>query len=218
MKFVIPCCAKKRKHYWTFEGRQVIFVAHPNRCSESDSQVFFRPDDPVPYSTQTWRQKLLAYNKRGTNPDDLCRAAELYTREIYRELVGRFGWENIFILSAGWGLIRADFLLPYYDITFSRQSDICNRRGKNDEYNDFNHFLDWASVGRSEIIVFCGGNDYLPLYYELTQNLPARKVIYHKAKKPPRKPGYVYVEYDTTRRTNWHYSCAEDFVHGKLEP
>ncbi len=216
MKFVIPCSAKKRKRYWTFEGRQVIFVAHPNLCSGSDSHVFFRPDDSVPYSAQTWRQKLLAYNQRGANPDDLCRAADLYAREIYRELADRFGWANTFILSAGWGLIRADFLLPYYDITFSRQADICNRRGKNDKYNDFNHFLDWASVGRGETIVFCGGNDYLPLYYELTQNIPARKVIYHKAKRPPRKPGYVYIEYDTTKRM-WYYCCAKDFVHGKLE-
>ena len=218
MKFVIPCCAKKRKRCWTFEGRQIIFVAHPDRCTASDRQIFFRPDDPVPHGAQTWREKLWAYNQMGTNPDDLYRAADLYAQKIYQKLVNRLGWENTFILSAGWGLVRADFLLPYYDITFSRRADLCNRRGENDEYDDFNHLLDWASVGQSETIVFCGGNDYLPLYYELTQDFPARKVIYHKAKKPQRRPAYVYIAYDTPRRTNWHYSCAEDFVRGKLRP
>jgi hypothetical protein len=38
-------------------------------------------------------------------------------------LVEKFGIEKVFILSAGWGLIRADFLTPNYDITFSGSAE-----------------------------------------------------------------------------------------------
>ena len=40
-------------------------------------------------------------------------------RDTYRALVKRFGIDKTYILSAGWGLIPASFLTPYYDITFT---------------------------------------------------------------------------------------------------
>jgi len=217
MKFIVQCSSRKRVGLWTFNGQLVKFVGHPDQCGGSNSFLYCRPDDTVPYVTKTWRQELLNYNQKGTNPDGLLRAADLYTPEIYRELANKYGWENTFILSAGWGLVRADFLIPSYDITFSPHANTYKRRLQSDKYNDFNHLLDRSSIDQTDSLYFCGGNDYLPLYYELTGNLPERKVIYHKSKIPPREKGYVYIEYMTTQSTNWHYACAKDFIDGELE-
>jgi hypothetical protein len=72
---------------------------------------------------------LLAYNRNpGNNPLGLVPAFELYANETYRSLVEQCGTENTYILSAGWGLINAAFLTPYYDITFSAAADPYKRR------------------------------------------------------------------------------------------
>jgi hypothetical protein len=63
---------------------------------------------------------LIDYNENpGSNQLGLYPAFELYKNDIYRKLVDCFGIDKTFILSAGWGLIRASFLTPWYDITFT---------------------------------------------------------------------------------------------------
>lgn len=49
----------------------------------------------------------------------------------------KFGLDNVMILSAGWGLIPAQFLTPRYDITFSASAEPYVRRRKNQAYEDF---------------------------------------------------------------------------------
>ncbi len=77
-------------------------------------------------------------------------------RKVYGRLVVRLGLENVYVLSAGWGLIRADFLTPYYYITFSSRADTYKRRRKTDRYDDFRMLPDDAKND----IVFFGGKDY----------------------------------------------------------
>jgi hypothetical protein len=68
----------------------------------------------------SWRHFLRKYNDdAGGNPLHLYPAYQLYENRAYGRLVGRYGLRNVYVLSAGWGLIRADFLTPSYDITFS---------------------------------------------------------------------------------------------------
>jgi hypothetical protein len=67
----------------------------------------------------------------------LLPAWQLYDRPVYRELVHALGAENVFILSAGWGLLSADFLTPNYDITFSKTAKRYKRRRVRDRYRDF---------------------------------------------------------------------------------
>jgi transcriptional regulator with XRE-family HTH domain len=43
----------------------------------------------------------------------------------------------VYILSAGWGLIPAAFLIPAYDITFSSQAEAHQRRRRDDLYRDW---------------------------------------------------------------------------------
>ncbi len=84
-----------------------------------------------------WRQRLLEYNTDHANELGLKQAADLYSNSAYRALVDKIGLDRTFILSAGWGLIRSDFLTPRYDITFSASAPPYARRRKTDRYDDF---------------------------------------------------------------------------------
>src|SRR5262245_58796286 len=140
MTVVIQCDASKRSnagHLVSALGKSVDFVANPLEAPFDPLRFYARPDD-LAESGLSWRQTLLNYNSKSrNNPLGLLSAFELYQNQVYRRLVDRFGSNDVYILSAGWGLIRADFLTPFYDITFSQVAERYKRRKKSDEYNDF---------------------------------------------------------------------------------
>ena len=140
MIVVIQCAASKRPdagHLVAASGKRVDFVAHPQIAPRDPDRVYARPDDRRQDGI-SWRQHLLKYNDDpGGNPLRLYPAYQLYDNRAYGRLVDRFGLRNVYILSAGWGLIRADFLTPSYDITFSPSADAYKRRRKTDRYDDF---------------------------------------------------------------------------------
>jgi hypothetical protein len=224
-KVVIQCAGSKNPDagFWKHEGKKVKFVAQPKLCRDSDEFIYRSPDGFVANNNKTWRQALEEYNRPGENPFGLCKASELYRPKkpyegIYKEFVEKYGEENVFILSAGWGLVRSDFLLPYYDITFAKQADPRKKRTNGDEYRDFNQLAD--NIEQGDTVYFFGGQDYLDLYYKLTWDFSCKKVIYHKAETPQgkdeaEKNGYEFRKYFTKQR-NWHYPCARDFMGGKL--
>lgn len=123
---VIQCAAGKDPsagHMLTEKKQPVMFVADPRKAPSDKSVIYRRPDDPVRLGL-SWRDVLGEYNRKhkdstSRNPLGLLPAWKLYRNPAYGDLVLVFGTENVFILSAGWGLIPADFLTPYYDITFS---------------------------------------------------------------------------------------------------
>jgi hypothetical protein len=142
------------------------FVADPSIAPHQSDMVYARPDDFREDRT-SWRTVLQTYNENpGDNPYRLCRAFELYKDETYRRLVKRFNIENVYILSAGWGLIRSDFLTPHYDITFSSGANVpaYKRRRKKDHYDDFR----MLPQDTRDDVVFFGGKAYLPLFCSLT--------------------------------------------------
>ena len=98
---------------------------------------------------------LLTRIHSNDNPLGLYPAYRLYRNPIYERLVDRLGLQNVYILSAGWGLIWADFLTPYYDITFSQSAEGFKRRWKTDRYMDFSMLPD----RQGDEIVFFGGKD-----------------------------------------------------------
>jgi len=162
----------------------------------------------------SWRAVLLAYNKKPANPFRLLPAWQLYDDPAYRRLVGKCGVGNVYVLSAGWGLIRADFLTPDYDITFSnvKPEDRYKRRRKADCYDDFCMLPPDTGVP----IVFFGGKGYLPFFESLTSSIPARKTVFYNSTSVPEMPGYLLKRFDTSRRTNWQYECATAFVDGRI--
>ena len=123
MVFVIQCAGRKRDYAGTFRdgnGSPVMFVANPKQMPQDATYVYAHPDG-LSDSGITWRERLLRYNREpATNPLGLLPAWELYQNAVYSRLVEAYGVERVYILSAGWGLIAADFLTPDYNITFSQ--------------------------------------------------------------------------------------------------
>lgn len=217
MKIVIQCASGKisgAPRLTKKDGTPVLFVARPGIAPPSSTQVYAPPDD-VSDDGRTWRQCLLDYNTNGTNPLKLLPAYRLYKNKIYRELVNKFGLPQVFILSAGWGLIPAAFLTPSYDITFSAMANKENkykRRGKDDRYADFCMITD-----DGEDILFIGGKDYLPLFCELTAALKGAKFVFFNLETEPDLPqGFSLRRYRTTKKQNWHYECADALIDGEI--
>ena len=214
MKVVIQCAGLKQpdpRRLRKQTGEEIVFVAHPEQCESTPLVRYCRPDDTVGPDDATWRDTLATYHREGTNPNQLRRAADLYRPKVYRALVDAFDWPNVFILSAGWGLIRSDFLTPDYDITFSGQGKPQSRRSKtcDEPWMDFNHLQDYDSP--DDTVHFFGGLDYLQLYYTLTQHLSARKIIHYKGRLT-RRQDYDYAAYSKPGKQNWHYAAARDFI------
>ncbi len=210
MKIVIQCASRKYNNagrLTTLSGQHVNFVAHPEKCRENG--IFYRPDDMIEGMNCTWRDYLKSYNKNNMNPNNLLKAGNLYKPAIYKELIDKYEAQKVFILSAGWGLIRSDFLIPYYNITFSNQGKSYSKRLPRDQFEDFNQLYE-VGINAGETIYFFGGQAYLPLYYKLTQGIVARKVIYHSQEAEFHRQGYEFIHYRSF--TNWHYFCARDFI------
>lgn len=208
---VIQCAATKRPEAGSFyapNGRRVMFVAQPDQAPENDGVLYARPDD-FSDTGETWRERLLAENRDPThNPHGFLPAMDLYTNAVYAELAKKLGPERLFILSAGWGLVPAGFLLPAYDITFNSKGAGYKRRRARDCYADF-RLLPAATEGP---ILFFGGIRYLPFFASLTSRCAAERIIFHSAATAPVLPGCKSVQYRTTTRTNWHYECARSFI------
>ena len=215
---VFPCAAAKVAHAGRFrlpDGKPVFFVADPALAPADASALFRHPDDEVSRG-RTFRQALDDYNlhSRGENPWRLLPAWELYANSMYRALAEAVGIANLFILSAGWGLIRADYLTPDYDVTFSssRNVEAFKRRRARDRWNDVNQLTD-ADLDR---VIFAGGMDYQSKFLELTQSLGVERLVFYNSAGSRRTDGARFMRFETDRRTNWHYEWAESFVAGEV--
>lgn len=219
MKIVIQCAARKNATppglgFRTADGKPIQFVANPALAPLDGKTVYVHPDDKADEHF-TWRERLLNYNKADpANPLGLKLAYKLYDNKAYANLVKRFGLENVFILSAGWGLISADFFTPHYDITFSAARNVkphCRRR-KQDSYADICQLPD-----DGDSIAFLGGKDYLPLFSRLASKVRGDKIVFFNSDVPPaHAPGFRFKRYQTDQKTNWHYSCAEALIDGRI--
>ncbi len=215
MKVVISCAGSKAEdaRYMktkTEDGRCVQFVGNPAKVvSREPGFCYARPDDKA-RDGKTWREKLVAYNKsyKDENPFRLLKAYKLYTprcpySNVYTQLVEIFGIDNVYILSAGWGLIQASFLTPKYDITFSGSG--YKRRGTCDQYCDFNHLESTID----EDLLFLGGQKYLDLFTNLTQNYNGRRIVYYNSQEKPNYDDVKSVHYETKDKYRWVYECTK---------
>src|ERR1017187_9915256 len=210
MIVVIQCAASKHSDAGRFKApdeKPVIFVADPQAAPANDTCIYARPDDHAKNDI-TWRDLLVSYNKAGGNPFGLCPAYCLYENKTYGQLASRFGLNKLYILSAGWGLISADFLTPYYDITFSPSAEAYKRRRKVDRYCDFC----MLPMSTDEPIVFFGGKDYVPLFCTLTKSAKGKRTVYYNSVQPPTAVDCALERFETATRTNWHYECAKYFL------
>ena len=212
MNIIIQCAADKFHYEGCFlrnsDGRRVLFVADP-REYQGVEFVACRPDDTLPGETATGRERVLGLNQgREPRGNILCRAAELYKHPVYGELTEEFGWENVFILSAGWGLVRGDFRLPYYNVTFSNAKNVpkyAKRKQHDRGWRDFCHL----NMDDRQPLIFFGGKDYASMLIRLTQGYKGGRFAFcgsESGKLELIKAGY---QVEKVRPfTNWHYRCA----------
>jgi hypothetical protein len=190
-----------------------LFVANPQIAPPRGDLAYARPDDDTG-NGETWREMLLRYNEApGDNPLHLLPSCELYGNHTYRRLVDRLGLSNVFILSAGWGLIGASFLTPLYDITFSAAAEAYKRRAKGALYQDLHMLRDDCD----DETIFFGGKDYLALFCALTNRLRGNRTVFYNSGSAPVAPGCSLKRFITTTRTNWHYECANRFLDGSIK-
>jgi hypothetical protein len=212
---VIQCAATKRPDAGFLKlrgGKKVMFVAQPAYTPLNNGYHFARPDDLSDEGT-SWRDVLVRYNDTpSANVLELWPAYKLYANPVYGQLVDHFGLDDIYILSAGWGLIQASFLTPNYDITFTAAAENYKRRKKSDNYLD----ACMLENDSSDPIVFLGGNAYLPLFCNLTRSSMAPRTVFYNSVRAPEAPGCEVKRFATTTRTNWHYECAKALIEGKL--
>lgn len=217
MIVVIQCAARKRHnagHLRTPDGRPIMFVADPATAPVGDGFMYARPDDPSHADGKSWRDVLKAYNSHsGQNPHGLLPAWQLYSNRTYEFMAKHesLGFDRLFILSAGWGLISASFLTPKYDITFSKAKNVqfFKRRRRRDSYRDFCML---PSSGLDPI-VFLGGKDYIRLFCDLTANAGRDRTVFYAGSKPT-APGCTLCSFGKPY-TNWHYQCAKALLEGR---
>lgn len=227
MIVVISCAGSKDANagrLQTPDGNQVEFVAHPQLMQESridPNLVYASPDDQSGFGV-TWREKLEEYNEEfrrtGSNPHDLLPAFQLYKNRVYRDLPGKFKPENVFILSAGWGLIQSDYLTPQYDITFSSMAPPAERRDydRDTGFTDFNALADFEGPVNGPVVCVAS-QAYLPLFHKLTESLDCEKLAFFVTNVPPDLPGCKSLRYEVKgMANNWQYRCARDLIDGKL--
>lgn len=216
---VILCAARKKPdagHLLRRNGQRVMFVARPDQAPPGSTHAYARPDD-VADTGRSWRTELKEYNRKhnadtGTNPLGLLPAWQLYDNPVYPRLAHEFGLNRLYILSAGWGLIAADFLTPAYDITFSANASLHMRRPEYHRYDDFRMLPE----DTAESVVFFGSRNYVPFFCSLTDGVKGTRYAFYTSKVEPYAPGLVLRRFETTSRTNWHYRCADAFIKGEI--
>ena len=230
MKIVMPCANTKYPieggDFIGFmrdkDGKPVMFVDKPQLAHKSGHLRYVSPNCKYD-DTMTFRDKLCSYNDRfesdGHNPFNLLPAYKLFKKDpIYRDLVEseKYGKNGVYIFSAPWGIVRADFLLPMYDLTYSVVEKY-KRRGQKDTYNnqDFNH-LDHNG---GEILNFIGISNYIQPFCRLTQNYRGKRVINFNSKVSRIFPRDVeFVRCDGVKgKQNWQYRCAKKKLNSQCD-
>ncbi len=217
---VISCAGSKHLSagHMIQDRKKVKFVADPEEAQKKavdrESIIYRHPDDPAD-SGLSWREELVKYNKDHAldNPLGLFPAWKLYKNSTYRELVYAFGNQNVFILSAGWGIISADFLTPAYDITFSKKvKEKYKKREGGKCYKD----LSMLPEDTLKKVVFLGSQDYIPLFFHLTKNVVSEKIVFYNLKDKPDAPEDYQLRRFPGFALNWYYRCAKKLAQGNL--
>jgi len=236
MVIITQCAGSKNNtnkcgFFKTEDGKKVIFVANLKLVPEEEKKedvIFAHPDDSYKISENeilTYREALVRYNKnqRDENPYSLCDALSLYKPPIYQRLKNLNKNITVYILSAGWGLVRGSFLLPHYDITFSSKSKVekyKRRKLSEKSFNDFNHLKEdrkELSLNEYKIYVFITTN-YLDLFYKLMKEIDVSEnqiTIFHLSNNILKKEKFNYELLNNAQRTNWHYTALEKFLSAK---
>ncbi len=215
MVIVISCSSKKNGNLFHYKNKTVKFISNVNKVP-NDGNAYVHPDDLIPNEKITWRNLI----ERQSDGNNLVEAHNLYANDIYNGLNDKYA-DNLYIFSAGWGIVRARYKLPVYDITFSKGRNIENftRRSNENTFKDFNHLRE---LGKNEDILLIAGKDYVLPFCSLTKELPNKKIIVYKSDAVLRNnpflkdPNFQVFHYQTNRRTTWYYEFARKLINEEI--
>ncbi len=209
---IVMCCASKKRpiELFSYNNQNIDFKAVANPLNS-----IHRPCDQInPDRATTWSSLIESQIEQNNPNNNLIEAYALYQNPIYRGLFQKFG-DNLYILSAGWGLISAKFRIPKYDITFSISARDPNiiRPIQNPVWDE-NDFKQIAGISPNQRLIFIGGKDYIHQFIRITSNLMNQKIIVCKNLHGIILPNQTFVPffYNTNTRTNWHYEPAKDLL------
>ena len=200
IKIILSCQGEKVGGTFKYQNREVKFVSQPALGTKPSTYSYFKPDDTIPGSNLTWRDVVLKYNTIAnytlpnevefSNGTDLPMAKDLYAHQAYRVVAQNVGVNNFYILSAGWGLVRSDFRLPNYDITFSNQKNVRPESKRSKKTVVHKVWKDWISSSIINDLDNCGGcltqceihscvgKDYVKLLEHVLMNVPQSNTKY----------------------------------------
>lgn len=213
MIVVLQCAGTKRNDALTFsqaDGRKVKCVARPDEAPPSAGFTYAHPDGMADL-TRTWRQAVSETNQGHDGSSKLHRAFELdeppASPTLYRELVSVLGLDRVYILSAGWGLIRSDYGLPDYDITFAPEAlkkAPWKYRGRRDKFEDYMQL----PAAETDSLMFIGSKAYLPQFLTLTKSYRGKRTVFYNSITRPTAPGCATELFPSRNRRTWQYECA----------
>lgn len=127
-------------------------------------------------------------------------------------LADHFGVQNVFILSAGCGLIPELPNALLRPLPSSASAEVYKWWLQADGYRDLNRL----PAGEAMTSSSSAGRDYLPQFCALTAVTKGKRIVFYSSAKPPSAPGCQLRPFHTSTRTNWHYGCGNAFVNGSL--
>ena len=69
----------------------------------------------------------------------------------------------------------------------------------------------------SEPLLFLGGKDYLSHFARLTDRYRGPRIAIFNSSDEPNHEGLIFVRYETSTRTNWHYEAAKSLLDGTFQ-
>jgi len=175
--------------------------------AESNPPQTFLPYDTIPNQNPPMTWSAFIENAQNINNPALVEAFSLYQpkkapyQNIYSDLHARFS-DNLYILSAGWGLIKSSFRIPTYDITFSNQAKKEKKRSKIDAEFNSNDFKQ-LNPEKHQRLVCLVSQDYIPQFKRLTNHLSNEKIT-TSIKSVKDIPGVT--------KYNWYYLLAKILI------
>ncbi len=195
-------------HMKARDGRRVLFVADPSQAPAGEDLCHARPDYLSNFGAP-WRSLVQSYNANPRdNPLGLLPAWQLYPEDIYRQLIDQLGSRKTFILSACWGLIKASYLTPNYDITLDPDAEPFRLRRPADSYTDFC----MLPADSDEELHFFGSAAWVPLFCQLTAAHAGPRIVHHHSTQPLEALGCELRSFESDDPVHWWQQCAADFL------
>lgn len=206
IRIVIQCCKTKNQNS--------ILLCNNRR-------VVFQPQSNLPWcnidnTNTSWVEALRQQN--GTRPNlnysRLLPAGELYLSNVHR---GLLNWvkegrgRELYILSAGWGLVCYKRKMPNYDITFSGgQQNNYYINPQEIPYDRLYNDLQGLDSKKATHIFVCRSYAVGAQYF--FKNKEA--IVEHRRTSSSRRlleTGNT-ADHNITIRTNWHYKAVREFI------